>query len=69
MVSSADLWDGIDYPFLGAYSRHLMGWIEFKSIGLGRPYFADVFEGGEALGGLQPPPITVGIDEVVEVRS
>lgn len=44
-----------------------MGWIEGKSAWLGCPYFADVFEGGEALEGLQTPAIIVGVDEVVEV--
>jgi len=46
-----------------------MGRIEFKSIGLGCPNFADVFEGREVLEGLQHPRIIVGIDEVVEMRS
>ena len=45
-----------------------MGWIEVKSAWLGCPHFADVFEGFEALGGLQPPPIIVGAGEVMEVR-
>jgi hypothetical protein len=45
-----------------------MGWIEVKSVWLDCPYFADVFEGREALEGLQPPPIIVGVDEVVEMR-
>ncbi len=43
-----------------------MGWIEVKSVWLDCPYFADVFEGREALEGLQPPPIIVGVDEVVQ---
>lgn len=46
-----------------------MGWIEGKSVWLGCPYFADVFEGCEALEGLQPPPVIVGVDEVVEMCS
>ena len=46
-----------------------MGWIEDKSVWLGCPDFADVFEGCEPLEGLQPPPVIVGIDEVVEVGS
>jgi ATP-binding cassette, subfamily C, bacterial len=45
-----------------------MGWIEDKSVWLACPDFADVFEGREALERLQPPPIIVGIDEVVEVH-
>ena len=49
------------------YSRHLKGWIEIKSLWLDCPYFADVFEGREALECLQAPSIVVGIDEVVEV--
>ena len=46
-----------------------MGWIEGKSVWIDCPHFADVFEGREALEGLQPPPIIVGVDEVVEMRS
>ena len=46
-----------------------MVWVEFKSVGFGCPYFADVFEGREAFEGLQPPPIIVGVDEVIQVRS
>jgi hypothetical protein len=46
-----------------------MGWVYGKSVWLGCPYCADVFEGCEALEGLQPPPIIVGIDEVVKVGS
>jgi len=44
----------------------LYGRIERKSILLSCPHFADVFEGREALEGLQPAPIIVGVDEVVE---
>ena len=44
-----------------------MGWIEDKSVWLCCPYFADVFEGREALEGLQPTPVIVGVNEVVEV--
>ena len=44
---------------LSVRSRHLMGWIERKSVWLGRPRFADVFEGSEPLEGLQPPTIIV----------
>jgi hypothetical protein len=47
----------------------LIGWVEPKSVWLGCPYFADVFEGCEALKGLQSPSIIVGIDKVVEVRG
>lgn len=43
-----------------------MVWIEDKSVGLGCREFAGVFEGREALEGLQPPPIIIGVDEVVE---
>lgn len=46
-----------------------MGWIEGKSLGFDCPSFADVFEGCEALECLQPQPIIVGVDEVVEVCS
>jgi hypothetical protein len=45
-----------------------MGWVEGKSVWLDCPYFAEVFEGFEALEGLQSPPIIVGVDEVVEMR-
>jgi len=45
-----------------------MGWIEVKSVELGSPHFADIFEGREGLEGLQPPPIIIGIDEVGEMR-
>ncbi len=44
-----------------------MVWIEGKSVGFDCPYFADVFEGREALEGLQSPAVIVGIDQVVEV--
>ena len=44
-----------------------MGWIKGKSVWLGCPHFADVFEGREAFEHLQSPPIIVGVDEVVEV--
>ena len=44
-----------------------MGWIEDKSVWLGCPDFADVFEGCEALEGLEPPPIIICVDAVVEV--
>ena len=43
-----------------------MVWIEDKSVGLGRPHFADAFEGRESLEGLQPPPIIIGVKEAVE---
>jgi hypothetical protein len=46
-----------------------MGWIDRKSVWLRCPYLADIFEGCEALEGLQPTAIIVGVDEVVEVRS
>ena len=46
-----------------------MGWIEDKSAWLDCPYFADVFEGCEALECFEPAPIIVCVDEVVEVRS
>ena len=44
-----------------------MVWVEFKSVGFGCPYFADVFEGRETLEGLQPSAVIVGIDEVIEM--
>jgi hypothetical protein len=44
-----------------------MGWIEDISFGFDCPYFADVFEGCEALECLQPPAIIVGVDKIVEV--
>ncbi len=43
-----------------------MGWVHCKSFGFACPHFADVFEGREALEGLQPAPVVVGVDEVVE---
>ncbi len=46
--------------------------IACESFGLGCPDFADVFEGGEALEGLETPAIVVGVDEVavsVELRG
>lgn len=46
-----------------------MGWIKCKSVWFGCPHFADVFEGGESLEGLQPPPISVGVNEVLEMRG
>ena len=49
------------------WSRHLTGWIELESVELDYPYFTDVFEGCQALGGLQPPPIIIRVDEAVEV--
>ncbi len=44
-----------------------MGWIEGKSAWFDYPYFADVFEGRETLEGLRPPPVIIGVDEVMEV--
>lgn len=44
-----------------------MGWVDGKSVWFGCPYFADVFEGCEALVGHQPSAEIVGVDEVVEV--
>ena len=41
--------------------------IEDKSVWFDCPYFADVFEGCEALEGLQSSPIVICVDEVVEV--
>src|SRR6185312_2827964 len=44
-----------------------MGWVTGESVGFLGPYFADVFEGREALEGFEPPPIIIGVDEVVKV--
>jgi hypothetical protein len=44
-----------------------MGWTECESFGFDCPDFADVFVGGEALEGLEPASIIVGVDEVAEV--
>ena len=44
-----------------------MGWIECESFGLDCPDFADVFEGCEALEGLEATSVIIGVDEVVEV--
>jgi len=33
---------------LAVKSRHMVGWVEFESIGLLCPCFADEFEGGKA---------------------
>lgn len=46
-----------------------MGWIEVKFVWLGFPHFADAYEWSEALEGLQPASISVGVDKVVEMRS
>ena len=44
-----------------------MGWVRGESFWFLCPYFADVFEGREALEGFEPPPIIMGVDEVVQV--
>lgn len=44
-----------------------MGWVSSKSFWFLCPYFADVFEGREALEGFEPPPIIIGVDDVVQV--
>ena len=44
-----------------------MGWVNGESSWFLCPYFADVFEGREALEGFEPPPIIIGVDEVVKV--
>ena len=44
-----------------------MGWVRDESFWFLCPYFADVFEGREALEGFEPPPIIIGVDEVVKV--
>lgn len=41
--------------------------VEFESFWLGSPAFANVFVGCEAIQGLQPPSIVVGVDEVGKV--
>jgi hypothetical protein len=41
--------------------------IKFESFRLGSPAFADVFVRREALQGLQPSSVVVGVDEVGEV--
>lgn len=40
---------------------------KFESLWLGSPAFADVFVGREALQGLQPPSVVVGVNEVGKV--
>ncbi len=37
-----------EMDFLAVKSRHMVGWVEFESIGLLCPCFADEFEGGKA---------------------
>lgn len=46
-----------------------MGESPRKSILLNCPYLAGVFEGWEALDCLQPSPVIVGADEIVEMYS
>jgi len=41
--------------------------VEFESVWLGSPAFANEFVGCEALQGLEPPSIVVGTDEVGKV--
>jgi hypothetical protein len=41
--------------------------VEFESFRLGSPAFADVFVRREALQGLEPPSVVVGVDEVGKV--
>ena len=45
----------------------MMGWVRGESFWFLCPYFADVFEGRETLEGFEPPPIIMGVDEVVQV--
>ena len=51
---------------LGVWSRRLVGWVGGKSVGFDWPCFADIFEGCEALDGLQPPRIIICIEKVVK---
>jgi hypothetical protein len=44
-----------------------MGWVRDETVWFLGPYFADGFEGREALEGFEPPPIGIGVDEVVQV--
>lgn len=44
-----------------------MDWIEFESFWLFCPDFADVFVRREAIEGLEPPRIIIGVDEVDQV--
>jgi hypothetical protein len=52
---------------LGVQSRHLMGWIESKSVRIVLPAFADEFVGGESGEGFESFGEVVRDDEVVEV--
>jgi len=48
-------------------SRHLMDWVESKSIRFGDPEFAEELIRGKALEDLEPSGEVVGQDEVVQV--
>ena len=50
-----------------AQSRHLMGWVENKSIWFFLPAFTDELEGGESTESLESFSEIVSSDEIVEV--
>jgi hypothetical protein len=54
---------------VGVQPRHLMGWIDGKSVWLDRPSSADVFVGRAAVHGLEPATEFAGGDEVVDVAA
>ena len=51
------------------WSRHLLERVDFESVALGSPGFADEFVWGEACEGLEASGEVVGFDEVAQVGS
>ena len=56
--------DSAAVPTLGVQSRHRMAWIEFESLWLFCPAFADELVRREASERLEPSRKVVGVDEV-----